>query len=87
MFGLASKEVIDKFGEKGIEVIIESVFKYGEQRGKRVAQMAAADGFESTVLNYLAYKEWAVGLGEIESKVLILVCIQDDINISYQGGI
>lgn len=69
LFGLIAKEVIDTFGEAGIEVIAKGVSRYGEQRGSRMAQRTAIDGAEPTALNYVLYGEWSAEPGEMDVAI------------------
>jgi len=69
LFGLIAKAIIDTFGEAGTEVIARGVTRYGEQRGGRMAQRTAADGLESTALNYVLYGEWSAEPGEMDVAI------------------
>ncbi|MDU2066406.1 MAG: L-2-amino-thiazoline-4-carboxylic acid hydrolase [Sporomusaceae bacterium] len=69
LFGAIAKNVIDTFGEAGIEAVGNGVVHYGRQRGKRMALRAQADGVELTALNYIAYGEWSAREGEMDFSV------------------
>jgi hypothetical protein len=67
LFAWISREVIQRAGEEtGTTVIRQAVRRYGEQRGRRMALRAQADGRPLSMASYLAYGEWAVGPGEME---------------------
>jgi hypothetical protein len=69
LFGVIAKEVIDTYGEQGIQTIAEGVVKYGRQRGRRMAQRTAVDGLEFSALNYIAYGEWSAEPGEMDFSI------------------
>lgn len=69
LFGVIAKEVIDTFGEQGVKTIGDGVVRYGQQRGRRMAQRTEADGFERSMLNYVAYGEWSAKPGEMDFSV------------------
>lgn len=69
LFGIIAKEVIDTYGEKGVKAVTQGVITYGEQRGRRMAQRTVADGLELSVLNYVAYGEWAAEPGEMDFSI------------------
>lgn len=69
LFGAIAKEVIDAYGEPGIEAIAQGVIKYGRQRGRRMARRTEAAGFETSILNYITYGEWSAKPGEMDSDI------------------
>lgn len=69
LFGVIAKEVIDAYGEQGVEAIAKGVNIYGRQRGKRMAQRTLADGLEPSALNYVAYGEWSAKPGEMDFSI------------------
>ena len=59
LFGLIAKETIQRFGPvEGETCIRKAIRRYGEQRGKRMAKRAQADGQELSMTNYQIYGEW-----------------------------
>ncbi len=71
LFGWIAREVIERLGEeRGEEVLKKAVWKYGEQRGRRMALRIKADGRAPNMVNYRAYGEWEAGKGEMEIKVV-----------------
>lgn len=44
LFAFIAKETISTFGEKGKEALTKGVIRYGNQRGRRMALRALADG-------------------------------------------
>lgn len=48
----------EAFGEKGRKAFVQGTHRYGEQRGRRMAQRAIRDGRELTFETYLQYGEW-----------------------------
>ena len=69
LFGVIAKEVIDAYGEAGVEAIAKGVTAYGRQRGRRMALRTVADGFKPSALNYVAYGEWSAEPGEMDFSV------------------
>ena len=69
LFGVIAREVIDAFEEPGMEAIAQGVIRYGQQRGKRMAERTRADGFEPSELNYVAYGEWSAEPGEMDFTI------------------
>lgn len=60
-----ARAVVQRVGEdKGETVVRGAVRRYGEQRGKRMAMRAQANGHALTMTNYLAYGEWTAPKGE-----------------------
>ncbi len=55
LFCTITEEVISEFGERGKEVIEKSVQKYGEERGKRIAELVKSLGKELTLKNFFIY--------------------------------
>jgi hypothetical protein len=70
LFGWLSKAVIEEVGEqRGKAVISKAVRKYGEERGRRMALRAKADGQALDVANFFAYAEYRVITGRLKAKV------------------
>ena len=70
LFGVIARETIDTFGEMGEQAIAKGVVLYGQQRGRRMAMRAAADGLESSALNYVLYGEWSSAPSEMDFSIL-----------------
>jgi hypothetical protein len=78
LFAWISEAVYERVEEKRAEAVIrKAVRRYGEERGRRMALRARADGYQLSMVNYLAYGEWRAEPGqqiqEIISKVPNLV--------------
>ena len=59
LFGWIARAVVQRAGEKkGEEVVRKATRRYGEQRGKRMALRAQANGHALTMTHYFAYGEW-----------------------------
>ncbi len=58
LFALMSKYAITLCGEDGKEAILKGMTKYGNERGRRMAQNAAAHGDPLTTMTNQAYGEW-----------------------------
>lgn len=68
LFAFLTKETLDKCGEKAADVLLDGVKRYGEQRGRRMAMRALADGYPLTVASYMAYGEWAAEPGDMDLR-------------------
>lgn len=55
LFAQVSKQVVDRYGEKGKDVIREGVRTFGEERGRGIAQRARTNGKKNTIENYMAH--------------------------------
>lgn len=65
LFAWLSRAVVERVGaEQGEKVIRKAVRRYGEQRGRRMALRAEADGEPLTMFNYFVYGEWAPAPGD-----------------------
>ncbi|MFD1067925.1 L-2-amino-thiazoline-4-carboxylic acid hydrolase [Oceanobacillus locisalsi] len=53
MFAQIAKQVADKYGEEGEDVIRRAVERYGRKRGEGIAQRARSNGLENNSDNYL----------------------------------
>ena len=59
LFALIARQVITTYGEqKGLFALRKATRSYGEQRGRRMALRARANGDELTMTNFLVYGEW-----------------------------
>ena len=71
LFAWISRAVIERVGrEKGEDAIHRATVRYGEQRGRRMAMRAEANGHPLTMNSYKAYGEWRAKPGESESEVV-----------------
>ncbi|MDR2006569.1 MAG: L-2-amino-thiazoline-4-carboxylic acid hydrolase [Acidaminococcales bacterium] len=55
LFSSVAREVTADFGAAGAAAVRRGVRKYGEARGRHIAQNAALDGRPNTIENYLPY--------------------------------
>ena len=55
LFAYIAREVIDRFGSEGEAAIRAAVGKFGEDRGRVIAENVRAAGKETTADNYLPY--------------------------------
>ena len=55
LFCVISEEVITQFEEKGKEVIIKSVKKFGEWRGREIAEIVKSQGKDLSLKNFFIY--------------------------------
>jgi len=55
LFASVAESVIEQFGEAGEAAVVEGVRRFGEARGRHIAERAFADGKSNTVENYLEY--------------------------------
>lgn len=71
LFADLARETIACQGEmRGEAVIRMAVRHYGEERGRRMALRALADGLPLTMCTYLAYGEWRAPEGSTSREVL-----------------
>ena len=61
LFCTLSEEVISQFGEEGKEIIIKAVKKFGERRGKEIAEIVKTLGKELTLKNFFIYSTFDGG--------------------------
>ncbi len=57
LLGYLIREILDRSGKEGEEVVLEAVQAYGEGRGKRMARTALENGCRNDLLGYLLYIE------------------------------
>lgn len=55
IFCTLTEELISQFGEKGKETVINAVKKFGERRGREIAEIVKSLGKELTLKNYFIY--------------------------------
>ncbi|GLC89894.1 L-2-amino-thiazoline-4-carboxylic acid hydrolase [Lysinibacillus piscis] len=53
MFAQIAKAVVDVYGEEGQQVVMRAVERYGNKRGKGIAQRARTNGLENSIEHYL----------------------------------
>jgi hypothetical protein len=59
LFALIARQVFTTYGEvKSPPALRKAIRRYGEQRGRRMALRALANGDELTMTNYMVYGEW-----------------------------
>ena len=61
LFCTLTEEVISQFREGGKEAIINAVKKFGERRGKEIAEIVKSLGKELTLKNYFVYSTFDAG--------------------------
>ena len=65
-----SRQVFQRVGPvKGEMMVRKAVRRYGEERGQRMAQRAAAHGKELSMVNYLIFSEWSANPDQIEQHL------------------
>jgi hypothetical protein len=57
LLGYLIRDIADRFGKAGEEVIVEAIRAYGENRGKRMARTALENGCRNDLLGYLLFIE------------------------------
>ena len=70
LLALFAKYTIQGFGEKGKDAIYIGIENYGQERGKRMAERAIANGDPLDFINSQAYGEWVPEKGEMEFGIL-----------------
>jgi hypothetical protein len=69
LFAWISRALFQRVDEETAEIAIrKAVRRYGEQRGKRMALRAEADGHALSMAAYRAYGEWVVEPDEMASR-------------------
>ncbi len=64
LFCTIAEEIINKFGDKGRDAIGEAVKKYGEARGKKIAELVRSLGKELNLENFFIY-------GDLDSRNIL----------------
>lgn len=71
MMGWISKAVVEAVGEEeGERIIRKAVVKYGNQRGRRMAMRAEANGHPRTFANYVSYVEAKLPMRDFKMEFL-----------------
>lgn len=70
LFALFAKYTIEGFEEKGKEIIYTGIENYGQERGKRMAERASANGEALNFVNSQAYGEWVSEKGQMEFGIV-----------------
>jgi len=70
LFALFAKYTIEGFEEKGKEIIYTGIENYGQERGKRMAERASANGDALNFVNSQAYGEWVSEKGQMEFGIV-----------------
>jgi len=71
LFAWISRAVVEGVGvARGETAIRKAVRRYGEQRGRRMALRAQADGQALSMGSFRAYGEWEVDAGQMEHSVV-----------------
>jgi hypothetical protein len=74
LFASIAKAVFDRVGEERAEAVIrKAVRHYGEERGRRMALRAKANGHKLSMVNYLAYGEWRAEPGQQIQEIIAKV--------------
>jgi hypothetical protein len=81
IFATLAKEVIERFGDEGREAVLAAVRKFGEERGRRMAERAVSEGRENDFAGYLifsdldtSYHQMVPEIAEGALKVTISYC-------------
>lgn len=69
LFALLAKEAVTRRGEDGQSAVLEGVFRYGQERGRRMAARALQHGDPLTHLSYHAYGEWRPTSETVEAGI------------------
>jgi len=64
LFCTITEEVINQFGDDGREAIAKAVIKYGEERGRRIAELVKSQGKELDIKNFFIY-------GDLDSSSIV----------------
>jgi hypothetical protein len=64
LFCTITEEVINQFGDKGREAIAKAVVNYGEERGRRIAEVVKSLGKELNIKNFFIY-------GDLDSSSIV----------------
>jgi len=71
LFAYLAREAVARAGKaEGERIVRLAVRRYGEERGRRMALRAVADGLPLTMTTYLAYGEWRASADSMSREVL-----------------
>jgi len=71
LFGVLARSVVARLGvERGAETLRRLVWRYGRERGRRMALRAERRGCALDWVSYLAFGEWRASEGSQESQTL-----------------
>ncbi|MBN2027233.1 MAG: L-2-amino-thiazoline-4-carboxylic acid hydrolase [Actinobacteria bacterium] len=80
-FATLARQVIERFGDEGRDAVIAAVREFGEGRGKKMAERAAAEKREADFASFLvlsdldtSYHQMVPEIGEGEVRVTISYC-------------
>ena len=81
LLGTLAREVIERFGDEGREAVIAAVRKYGEERGRRLAERVRSEGRDTDFASFTvcsdldtSYHEMAPNLEEGQLRVEVSYC-------------
>jgi hypothetical protein len=57
LFALIAKEALEEFHDEGKTAMLNAVSKFGQNRGKRMAEKAQSDGYPPDFISYLVYSD------------------------------
>lgn len=69
LYALLSKHVQQLCGQEGRRVLGDATFRYGNERGRRMAENAKSNGDPLTMVSYFAYVEWTDEKGEMKRSI------------------
>ncbi|MDD3719434.1 MAG: L-2-amino-thiazoline-4-carboxylic acid hydrolase [Actinomycetota bacterium] len=70
LFTTMAKEVIERFGDEGREAVIAAVKRFGEERGRRMAERAAAEGRENSFASFLVLSDLDTGYHQMVPEAM-----------------
>lgn len=81
LFATVAREVIERWGDEGREAVVAAVRRFGEERGRRMAERAAAEGRENSFATFLvlsdldtSYHQMAPEVEEGALRVTVSYC-------------
>ncbi len=57
LFATLAAEMIESCGEEGREAVVRAVERFGEERGRRLAELVKSEGREATFANFLIFND------------------------------
>ncbi len=70
LFGIITRNAVERYGEEGRLAVIAAVKEYGLQRGRRMRKRALRNGDETNMTAYRAYSEWRAPQGSMRSVIV-----------------